>query len=178
MRCLLICEIHCDSIHGKDEHSCKDINGHFMVIETFTLEQFYNTNLIYAYTYELQEFFGDNDDDVNNINVIISYSKTFYSCINIIYHPIIRNYANIITKPDYIKLEIADYIILPTQEAIAILKTFWLRIIQRTWKKVFKQRQNIIKMRQDINNIRHKEIRGQWPSNCLQLPSLNGMLKR
>ena len=34
--------------------------------------------------------------------------------------------------------EIAECIILSGEETIAILKTFWIKIIQRKWKKVFK----------------------------------------
>jgi hypothetical protein len=34
--------------------------------------------------------------------------------------------------------EIAECIILSGEETVAILKTFWIKIIQRKWKKVFK----------------------------------------
>jgi hypothetical protein len=38
-----------------------------------------------------------------------------------------------------IQPEIAECIILSGGEFVAILKTFWIRIIQRKWKKVFKK---------------------------------------
>jgi hypothetical protein len=91
-------------------------------------------------------------------------------------HPSIRNYYNIISKENYIKPEIAEYIILPTREAIAILKTFWLRIIQKKWKKIFQERKNIIKQRCNFSNLSIREIQGKWPDSCMNLPGLKGML--
>jgi hypothetical protein len=32
-------------------------------------------------------------------------------------------------------------------EMVAIIKTFWLRLIQRIWKRIFRERKNIIRMR-------------------------------
>jgi hypothetical protein len=91
-------------------------------------------------------------------------------------HPTIRNYRNIVLSPNYIKPEIGEYIILPTQEAIAILKTFWLRIIQKKWKKVFQERKNTIRKRCNFSNLSIREIRGRWPNSCVNLPGLRGML--
>jgi hypothetical protein len=88
-------------------------------------------------------------------------------------HPTIRNYHNIIKHPNYIKPEIGQYIILPTQEAIAILKTFWLRIIQKKWKKVFQERKNIIKKRCNLLNLSTRELRRNLYTN---VPGLRGML--
>ena len=91
-------------------------------------------------------------------------------------HPIIRNYRSIISRKNYIKPEIGEYIILPTQEAVAILKTFWLRIVQRKWKKVFKQQQHIIKERCKIHSLQFRQTTGHWPTHCKTFPTLKGML--
>ena len=93
-------------------------------------------------------------------------------------HPFIRNYRNIISQENYIRPEIGEYIILPTQEAVAILKTFWLRIIQRSWKNVFKKRQNIIKQRSRPCSLFIREISGTWESDLVKLPGLRGMLNK
>lgn len=124
------------------------------------------------------------DSDINRnmlvrINDEIIFLKEYYSNPDPIYvdnHPTIRNYRNIVSNSNYIKPEIGEYIILPTLEAVAILKTFWLRIIQKKWKKVFQKRKDIIKQRCYLSNLSIREIRGRFPSSCINLPGLKGML--
>lgn len=74
------------------------------------------------------------------------------------------------------KLEIAECMYLPSDHCISILKTIWLKIIQRTWKKIYKERQVIISIRRNPNSLRHREIYGTWPNNCFCYPALKGML--
>ena len=129
----------------------------------------------------------DLDDDMEeritvNINNEMMFLKEMYSNpanFNPYYfgtHPVIRNYHNIISNKNYIKPEIGEYIILPTQESVAILKTFWLRIIQKKWKKVFQERKNVISQRCNFSNLSIREILGKWPESCFNLPGLRGML--
>jgi hypothetical protein len=74
------------------------------------------------------------------------------------------------------KIEIAECIYLPSQYCISILKTFWIKLIQRKWKNILKQRENIIKKRYNINSIIYRELHGKWPIDCLNYPRLKGML--
>jgi len=76
-----------------------------------------------------------------------------------------------------LKIEIAECIELETNERIAIIKTFWIRLIQRTWKNILKQRNIIIKKRCNPNSLRWREINGKWPKECNHFPGLKGMLK-
>ena len=186
---LMLCEIHHPERHGKTHDSAPNIETHYLVFDRF--EPF--SGISFCELDEYQEYDTDDeyesdDDDIidsrglSNINNELrflrdNYSNTILNNIDsFVNHPTIRNYANIISNPNYIKPEIGEYIILPTQEAIAILKTFWLRIIQRKWKKVFKHRNEIIKLRCNPSNLRYREIHGKWPSNCDNFPTLNGML--
>jgi hypothetical protein len=91
-------------------------------------------------------------------------------------HTIFRNYRNIVMRPDNIKPEIAECLYLSGGECVAILKTFWIKIIQRTWKNIILERKKIIKLRCNLKSIIHREVNGKWPNNCLYLPSLKGML--
>lgn len=77
----------------------------------------------------------------------------------------IRNWVNIMKRPEYYGLQLAQCITFQTGETVCIIKTFWLRIIQRTWKKVFKERKRI------LQNIYLRQIRGK-----INIPSLNGLL--
>lgn len=169
---LMLCELHNPFIHGDME-----VNGHYLVFKKFDPI----TKLCYEYLH------NDDDDDyeddaffITNITDDQQWLQSHYSSQTYLSpydnHPTIRNYYNIITRTNYIKPEIAEYILLPTLEAIAILKTFWLRIIQRKWKKVFQIRQHIISQRRQLSNLSIRDIRGKWADNCNVLPSLKGML--
>ena len=175
---LIICELHHPHIHGKIDESDSNIESHYLV--TYRFEG--TTEMV---LYEDDE---DQDDDlfdlsVININDIIEEFTSYYCQAQHILtgrlpqHPCIRNFANIVTRAGYIRPEIAECIELPTLETIAILKTFWIRIIQRMWRKVFKQRQQVSNSRTQISSLLFREIHGKWPQNCCYMPSLQGMLK-
>jgi len=57
-----------------------------------------------------------------------------------------------------------------------VLKTFWLRIVQRAWKRIFRERKEIWRKRMTMGSLRHREIRGRYPSHINSLPSLIGMI--
>lgn len=84
----------------------------------------------------------------------------YYSIINV-YYPVI----------DIIQIYIDK-----DETYISIKKTFWLRLIQRHWKKIMIERKNILKSRRSIYSLLHREIKGKYPSNLNTLPSFNGML--
>jgi len=58
-----------------------------------------------------------------------------------------------------------------------ILKTYWIRLIQRHWKKYFIERNKVLKKRCSIYSINHKMIYGKYPINQRVLPGLNGLLQ-
>jgi hypothetical protein len=74
------------------------------------------------------------------------------------------------------KIEIAQCFYLPSEHCVSILKTYWLKLIQRTWKKIYKNRKLIISRRCQPNSLKHKELYGKWPINCIHYPTLKGML--
>jgi hypothetical protein len=57
------------------------------------------------------------------------------------------------------------------------LKTFWIRIVQRVWKRVFRERQEIMLKRRTLQNIRYFEQHGKHLPGIHVLPSLYGMLR-
>jgi hypothetical protein len=89
------------------------------------------------------------------------------------------NYRQIVLRPEYIKPELIECIyvlpdghsVLPDGHCVAIVKTFWLKIIQRAWKKVLKQRRLIQK---SLSGLRQREMMGKWPD----FPGLRGLLTR
>lgn len=61
-------------------------------------------------------------------------------------------------------------------EYCVIIKTFWLRIVQRAWKKQFAKRQSIIRARGHIASQRHFELTGTYPICIRTIPGLRGLL--
>ena len=176
---LMLCELHFPAIHGKTADSDPHIETHYLVYDRFEPR----TGISYScLNDEEDEEDEDNENSVYTINDSITFLKNHYSNPSrfnrglLGNHPTIRNYHNIISRQNYIKPEIGKYIMLPTNEAVAILKTFWLRIVQRKWKKVFRERKNMIRNRLSLTSLHTRQITGKWPKKYETLPGLRGML--
>jgi len=92
-------------------------------------------------------------------------------------HRLIRNYKNIVVRNGYIKPEIAQCIYLESGHCVCILKTFWLKIIQRVWQRVFAQRRRVFCLRCSPISIAVYVRTGSWPTECKRMPTLRGMLR-
>lgn len=184
---LILCELYHPIIHGFTTDSNPNITSHYIVYGKYDPSSLFRLSQINDDT---DSEYDDDDDDEDEDNIYLGKIDIGLSCIRSLYnyllrtprrllehsHPVIRNYKNIILHQNYIKPEIAECIVLPTQETIAILKTFWIRIIQKKWKKIFKQRQEVIKKRHYLSNIKIREIKGNWSCGCMIMPTLKGML--
>jgi len=56
-----------------------------------------------------------------------------------------------------------------------VLKTYWLKLIQRTWKRVLKERKQYINNCMNPHSLLYRQTHGGWFNNP-HFPSLNGML--
>ena len=56
------------------------------------------------------------------------------------------------------------------QEQVCYLKTFWLRIVQRRWKKVFRERKEMRARRSNIKALLEKQRTGKWPIGMRNYP--------
>jgi len=150
---LVICELYNPIIHYYDYtnniQEWENICMHWLNIKTFSI----NTSK-------------------NKINKFIKLSNSNYKQYNLLTHPFIRNYNKIISNKKYIQLHLAKNILLETGEIICIIKTYWLRIIQRTWKRIYKERQIIIQKRKNPSAIFYFQQNGKWPKDCCIFPSL------
>lgn len=57
-----------------------------------------------------------------------------------------------------------------------ILKTHWIRLVQRHWKKVFRERCDMMARRCSLVNLRHRELTGRHLPGCRHFPHLIGMM--
>ena len=173
---LVVCEIFNRYIHGFDKNSYDCVKGHYLCMHVSR-----NRTIFDERDYEDDDDDEDNaeDDDECHVNDIVDLHGAYYVDYvskPIKKHDIIRNYRKIISKNDYIQPHIAEVIYLPSGECVAIIKTMWLKIVQRAWKRVFHQRKQILGKRMQINALHFRELHGKWPSDCNYYPSIYGML--
>jgi len=76
----------------------------------------------------------------------------------------------------YPKIEIMKLQLSQDNTYKIIIKTYWIRIIQRHWKNVLKKREEIYYQRYSIPSLRNYELLGKFPSHLQRLPGLYGML--
>jgi hypothetical protein len=181
---LVLCELFNRHIHGLASSQIQEVDGHYLIINKFDGQ---TRRLLDDHdgTMDIDSYYTDNDSDNDNdtnetilssISDFSAFYNEYYNETNLEPHIIIRNYENIISRPDYIKPEIAQCIILQTQHSVAILKTIWIKLIQRKWKKIYAERQSIIRRRMSPSSLSTRELTGKWPTNCRHLPSIYGML--
>ena len=154
---LVVCELYNKNIHGLTEESDKNIQEHYLVMQTFNPE---NINM----------------KKINN--VCKRYNRMYCNLdASIIHnHPVIRNYPNIVTGNKYIQPQIAERIYLSGDECVAVIKTHWIRLIQRNWRRVYSEQQRIYGMRKHPRQLQYRQVTGNWSNDCARVPSLRGML--
>ena len=59
---------------------------------------------------------------------------------------------------------------------VVVLKTFWIRLVQRTWKRVYRERRRVVQLRCSRQCQRHVELTGRYIEGAQYLPGLCGML--
>lgn len=125
----------------------------------------------------LDEFYSNDNSKLLLLNDLVKHFSILWD-IKFKKHPFILNYLNIIRgvyKNIYPKQEIVQvkiYYIGRFEFYTVIIKTFWLKIIQRAWKKIYAQRLSIINQRKQIKNINYRNVNGRWPLNLNNLPTL------
>jgi len=195
---IVLCELHHYAIHGRPEKLHKDITCHWLVIDQFDtlfvdsepMNGYDSDGSYWSIDYDARDEDGNEDGNENEslINDMMYMHKAKY--IDYInsrqfeyrVHPHIRNYLRIVKNPNYIQPHIAEIIKIGNNDlfyySVAIIKTIWLRLVQRNWKRVFKERKRILKLRGSSKALFYRQINGKWPSYCIYYPSLSGMLQR
>lgn len=63
------------------------------------------------------------------------------------------------------RLEILQTVIEPSPDGFesyrVVVKTFWLRLVQRRWKRIYQERQHVLKVRTSWQNLRYSQLRGR-----------------
>ena len=168
---IVLCEIYNEYIHGDGD------NSQYLIIGKFNpyYDCYYSDS---GDDDDSEDYDRDRDRDSMPIDEIMAlhterYRSQFIRHTVKYKHPFIRNYRKIVLRLTYIQPEIAECIVLSSGESVAILKTFWIRIVQRAWKRVFLERATILNKRRSPSELYYRQTRGKW--SC-SMPSLCGML--
>tara|TARA_B100000424_G_scaffold136136_1_gene103275 strand:- start:1932 stop:2648 length:717 start_codon:yes stop_codon:yes gene_type:complete len=106
---------------------------------------------------------------VNSISPSTYFKWSYNSCLRYLYY-----YGmTAMHKP---QINILQLHIMDDGTYSVVIKTFWLKMIQRKWKKIFKMRKEILSNRLQLSSMHHREIHGSWPISLRVLPGLVGLL--
>lgn len=149
-----------DSEGGQNEDECEQEFVYDPEEESLT-----TFNLVLCEKYN-EEYHGKSGEEIKTH--YLTYIK--FKQLN---GTLIQSYKNL---SDSLHLEIAYCYNLPSGHNVSIIKTHWLKLIQRKWKNIYASRQACNFRRCDPNAILYRQAFGKWPENCLYYPGIRGML--
>jgi hypothetical protein len=155
---LVLCELYNEYLHGTSDN----LEGHYLSIYTHNYNEDEDD-----YEHDSEEDYDDDEDDDDEFWELNSIRHLYiqrYKSIQMKQHRTIRNYSKLITEKlsDYIKPEIAEKIIIDDCHCV-ILKTFWIRIFQRKWRRFIREKQRFIRFCSQPWVLFYREIHGKWP---------------
>ena len=127
---LALCEFFNADIHGKNDSSSLHIESHFIILKVIEINIFYD-----FYEYNLLQQY---------VEILRCRYARYITTLNQD-HPVIRNYKHVLVKKEYVSFEIIELVELEGGEHVGIYKTFWLRIIQRKWKKYYHRKMQMVR---------------------------------
>lgn len=141
---LAICELYHPHFHGNINPR---ENGEIM-------RKYIYTSFLPTYYIEHDQQF---DDDLYPLDGSGPWGIHNHRFIQQINHPYIRNYTNV-TKTH--ALEIVQCINIINSQIVCVLKTFWLKIFQRKYKKYYKNLQIQIKRGKNPKVLFYRQLTG------------------
>ena len=189
-----------DSVSSTDTDTVSDSYSYSSDDESSVIIQPDNDYNHYAYIndeieYRLERIFREESDYIDTdkddgkyyigLHKYNSYRKLLLltntvsakSFLKFTYMDILRYlYFYSILRPMCPKIEIFCLSILPDESYSVILKTHWLKIIQRNWKRIFKERKEILLKRRSVPALYNLQISGRYPAGLNSIPSIHGML--
>jgi len=108
------------------------------------------------------------------LNAISAKSFYKYSFIHVLkylyYYSLVRLY-----QPN---VEIMKLYILNDGTYSVVLKTHWIRLIQRHWRKALQIRKQIMKKQMLVRSLYYREIHGRFPNGMNKMPMLIGLMSQ
>jgi hypothetical protein len=145
-----ICELYLKGLHGPFHPELTDIIDKYLVGIIISSQEFFND----SYNEDIAFIQSNYDSYINNI--LINPSQFHWQNLN----PMISNYMSVISRPNYIKLDIIEIKYLNSGECTACIKTFWLKILQKKWRKYLAERNKKIDFYKKPKNLLNRQLRG------------------
>ena len=149
-------------LHGFDEFSDPNIHQHFITILSVKNPIKYLSFLREISTMSKEDYY---DYICHHSNAEITYHRIiiFHIMNHIKKMPFLSTHPirNFLTVQDVLyepQIHLFDKIDLDTGESICILKTFWLKCIQRKWKKICQYNKKMIAIMTSLKSIKNREI--------------------
>ena len=139
---LAICELYHPYFHGN------------IVDETEVVKNYIYNSYLCAYTIEDDEMYDEDLYPTDNSGPWGLRQERIWPEVA---HPTIRNYRNIVRQ---YQLDIVQPIYLSTGHMMCIPKTFWLKIIQRKYKKYYKELQKRIQRAKNPKVLLRRQVTG------------------
>jgi hypothetical protein len=112
-------------------------------------------------------------DDVSLLSVSISATSFYkYTICDVLKY--LYNYS--LTRINNPKVDVMKLTILDDGTYSVLVKTFWIKIIQRHWRKIYNSRVLLAKQRSYGSSRNIYELTGQYPLATNYLPGLTGMI--
>jgi len=145
-----------DSIHNDDSqhfYSEKTDGKHYLGLCHVYSTPNMGTQLLLSSSVSAPTFFNHSYDNINNY-------LYYYGLVRIPNH----------------EVQIMQVQLLEDDTCTVIIKSFWLRIIQRCWKKTYALKIQMARRRAMPQNQAYKQIHGHYPAPLTHLPSIRGMM--
>ena len=117
---------------------------------------------LYIYDTEL----GQTDQIVTQRLWRLQRTATIHGGLHSLNHPVVRNYVRYAFHTYHIEPQIVEIVEGPGDYTTCILKTHFLRLLQRKWKHRYAQRKKILSLRKNPVNIQFRKRHGRWPAIC------------
>ena len=89
----------------------------------------------------------------------------------------VREYSIHYTRRRPAKIDVLQLCIVRDTYYI-ITKTYWIRLIQRHWKKRYQERMRVMNARKHVYELRRREVTGKFTAHLRWLPDIYGMMSR
>lgn len=134
-----------------------EVNNDFKEKMVIGIYAQYRNDTLFAYSVSANSFFKYSYKDIFNYLLLSSFFR------------IKRKFRNI---------ELLKLIYVNENEPLTVIrKTYWLRIIQRHWKRIFEERRWILDGRRSFYSLKYFELTGKYPIGLNYVPSIHGMLE-
>ena len=127
---LIVCELYYSGMHGT-----KSNDGAFLVYSVYSGDQTGTKRAL------------------KDARMIRRENREYAVTHCVLNHSTIRNYSVLLKSGAFVSPQIAKCMCLPSGELVAVLKTCYLKIFQRTWKRYYKQKMAELETRKSIHSI-------------------------